>query len=512
MLIGAYFILFLLSQNLGEVTLAEALPWVVAAAALGAVVMVVAALAFGDAQRGGIVAAAFMALFFAYGHVIVALRPLRLPAIVHPVGWGLVLLAAVVVAIRIRGRHPTVTRGLTVLSALFVLVSLTQIVPYELGRKPVEAADRDVVATPSGAVAGRKPDIYYIILDRHANDATIANAFGTSSPLSADLRAAGFTVLDHAYANYLRTHLSLASSLNMSFLDDLTEKYGRETNESGPVFEMLQDNAVGRFLQGQGYTYVHTGSAYGPTDRNRTADQNPRRTNDTDFSRALFDTTVLPVIARRLSNGRTPERDRLYQTAVWQWGELAAVRDIPGPKFVFSHFLLPHPPYIFDTDGTYVDEATERSRSEAENYRRQLLYTDRQVEAVIAPLLALPADRRPIIIIQSDEGPFPPRYTKFGLNLDWTTATSAELEQKFGILDAIYLPDGATFPSPAFTPVNTFRWLFSRYFGADLPLLPDRVFISRFGNHEYDFIDVTDKLRWADELRAPKSVEPLAAP
>jgi hypothetical protein len=509
LLLGAYFVLFLLSQNLGEVTFVEAAPWVLAAAVGAAIVTLITALVFGDAARGGIVAAAIVVCFFAYGHVADALSPLRIPIVVYPVGWVVLLVGATLLAIRVRERLPSITRALNVLAILLVAVSLVTIVPYELNRKPVQGPGHQLVVTPAGGTV-RKPDIYYIILDRHAGDATLQAAFHIQSSFTTHLRSDGFVVLDHAYANYMRTHLSLASSLNMTYLDDLTDRYGRATNDSRPVFELLQDHAVGRFLQQAGYRYIHTGSAYGPTDRNRIADLNPRRTNDSDFSRALFDTTVLPGIVRRLTNnGRPPTRDRLYETARWQWGELADVRDMPGPKFVFSHFLLPHPPYIFDTDGSYVDEATEKARGEAESYRRQLAYTDGQVERFLEPLLRLPDAERPIIIIQADEGPFPKRYQKEGLSFDWTTSTSAEIEQKFGILDAMLLPGNGPVPYHALTPVNTFRFVFDRYFGANLPMLPDRVYMSSTGGNEYDFIEITDRLVWGPELRAGQSAGAL---
>ena len=43
--------------------------------------------------------------------------------------------------------------------------------------------------------------------------------------------------------------------------------------------------------------------------------------------------------------------------------------------------------------------------------------------------------------------------------------------------------------------MNTFRVILDSYFGADLPLLPDRTFIYTDYDHPYRFEDVTDKLR-----------------
>jgi hypothetical protein len=45
---------------------------------------------------------------------------------------------------------------------------------------------------------------------------------------------------------------------------------------------------------------------------------------------------------------------------------------------------------------------------------------------------------------------------------------------------------------PSITSVNTFRFLFSRYFGADLPLLETRTLVPI--GADQDLVDVTERL------------------
>jgi hypothetical protein len=95
-----------------------------------------------------------------------------------------------------------------------------------------------------------------------------------------------------------------------------------------------------------------------------------------------------------------------------------------------------------------------------------------------------------VIVLQSDEGPFEGSPTK------WGTITSANLVRKFPILNAYYLPSVTPSRlSNLITPVNSFRVVFSQYFGADLANLPDRNYVFRAMNHAYDFTDVTDRVR-----------------
>jgi hypothetical protein len=57
------------------------------------------------------------------------------------------------------------------------------------------------------------------------------------------------------------------------------------------------------------------------------------------------------------------------------------------------------------------------------------------------------------------------------------------------IFAAYYLPDGGAPLYPAVSPVNGMRALAGRYFGVDLPFLPERSCLSTW-RRPYDFIDI----------------------
>jgi hypothetical protein len=104
-------------------------------------------------------------------------------------------------------------------------------------------------------------------------------------------------------------------------------------------------------------------------------------------------------------------------------------------------------------------------------------------------LLAGPEATRPIVIVQADEGPL------FCRSVDCPELSAEYSAVRFGILNALYLPE-LTEPLPdLWTPVNTFRLVFREYFGAqDLEPLPDRSYTWPDNDHLYDFRDVTDLL------------------
>ena len=189
-------------------------------------------------------------------------------------------------------------------------------------------------------------------------------------------------------------------------------------------------------------------------------------------------------------------RNRWNQTR-YEWDSLNRASSLGGPKFVHAHFALPHDPFVFHADGSFVSAGEAKERPREVNYVDQTRFANAKVLEWLDTLMSVPAAERPIVIIQADEGPFPIRYARDERAFDWTTATPEELEEKFGILSAFYLP-GKT-PQEAglydtITPVNQFRAIFHAYFGLDLPLLPDRNWTFTNQLHIYDQLDVTEKV------------------
>ena len=97
--------------------------------------------------------------------------------------------------------------------------------------------------------------------------------------------------------------------------------------------------------------------------------------------------------------------------------------------------------------------------------------------------------------MQSGEGPSPFRYRDEEEDFLWERATVSEIREKTGILNAYHLPGvDAKDLYPGITPVNTFRLILKVYFGANLELLPDRVFAQVSDRAPYSFFDITDRI------------------
>ena len=283
----------------------------------------------------------------------------------------------------------------------------------------------------------------------------------------------------------------------MTPLDELAKAVPETSGSYQPVYRALQDSLVARQFQALGYRYLHLGSWWNPTRTDSAADRNYNADGVSDFTSAVIEESLVPVLAEAFLPEELPPTESVKHLKHNSWA-LDVLDRLPresGPKFVFAHILLPHPPYVFDRDGRYIESPQAAGITEVEGWHRQLDYTNSRIRSFIASLLAKPESEQPIIIIQADEGPWPENYgiNKYGFN--WATASDREVEMKFGILNAWYVPggtDGLGLRQDQ-TAINTFPVLFDRYFGLDYPMLPDRVFASSWGK-PYRSIEVTERL------------------
>jgi hypothetical protein len=493
-LFAIYPILFLWSQNVGEVGPDDVGDVLGGALMAGIVATSIAWLAFHDRARGALIVTPAILAVLLYGHIARLGVPLQTEQ-----AWIVAVLAiALIAALKLPDRWiGRLDAGLRILGFALIAIALVAIIPTEIEEA---TTPRTVVAAGRvlpGQTTAQKRDVYWLVFDRYGSDRSFKLGYGVTNDMTPWLRDHGFEVLADSHANYVGTALSMSTTLNMTPLDKLTKSVPVTSNSYQPLYTALQGSLVARQFQALGYRYLHLGSWWNPTRTDAAADRNYNADGVSDFTSAVVESSLIPVLAEAFIPEELPPNESVKHLKhnTFALDVLDRLPRESGPKFVMAHVLLPHPPYVFDRDGRYIAPAEAATLTEREGWERQLDYTNSRLQSFLEGLLALPEDKRPIIILQADEGPWPDPYGRDKVGFNWATASANQLEMKFGIMNAWYVPGGTDKLElkQDQTAINTFPILFDRYFGLDYPLLPDRSFASTWGR-PYRSIEITDRL------------------
>lgn len=374
-----------------------------------------------------------------------------------------------------------VTDYLNYLSIVLVLVVVvpgmwgTDFNSIKIARKSDSALSDALSLTKTSEIASL-PDIYYIILDAHArSDALLEYYDFDNSDFIKNLKARGFYIASEARSNYPQTAMSLASSLNMNYLDALGVLDGglSQSAKISRTAKLWNRPAVFEHFGKLGYTplsLIFQGYFAGG--------ELPLMFMNTTIGEALF-----PTFAMRLHR----------QSLLDILDRLERVPEVKKPTFVYAHILAPHPPFVFDRKGNFTG-VTGYTHDNAwfppNQFNDQIYFVEQRTIEVIDTILEK-SESQPIIIIQGDHGTF---------------STGMKSRETLPILNAYLLPEGGErFLYPSITPVNTFRLISNIYFGTNFKLLPDRSYVAPTLN-EYDslceaeniFPDNTEPQAWRE--------------
>jgi hypothetical protein len=412
-----------------------------------------------------------------------------------PIPIGLLLVASAVVWAR---RHPRILDGAQTVLPLMAILLLTWSA-LRIGMNEIRAhraiARSTLVSDLAAPVRAAstppqgldKPDIYLIVLDEYANSTVLRELFGKANEDFEDsLRTLGFTIPRLVRSNYTQTTLSIPSLLNFAYLNSLASDVGRRSNDRSVPNYLLENNRVVRFLQAQGYRFVFFPSEWWrATDHNRHADLEFRVPGGPSLQRTLAASELQKLLWRFTVLGAIGSPHPVQAEYIKRTFD--GIRDLETggkPTFVFAHFIFPHGPYVVDARcepnvGKFQGNPDRR-------YLEQVRCANALVLDLVSTLLSRPG-RPPIILLQGDHG---------SAMRGWDRAPTARLvtasqaAERFGAFGAYYLPDGAgRLFTDTVTVVNVFRKVLQYYFGADLPAMPDHLYVST-EERPFDFFEV----------------------
>jgi len=485
-------VVFVYAQNISYLPIVEiALPLGIS---LGIAIVLWLVLSFPlNKKKSGLIVSLALVLFFTYGHLHIFLNydsgiesEITRHRYLLPLFIG-ALIAGVVYFVRTSRELNNVTIIVNAISVAIVIISLGDIGVFYIESDQFIENSNEVVTQNMNLVNVEKPpNIYYIILDAYAGDKVLKNELGYDNSEFTDfLKNSGFYIPENAHNNYAATYPSVTSVLVMNHLTYLEDVAAESKGEIG--FHMLiPKNKVMTELKNAGYTIVNFDSLTAKYARDL-SDLFLCKKNiftESELVVELVRTSMLNPVYIQFFVGDHRE------TILCMFSELSTVSQrVDEPVFVFAHFLIPHPPFIFGPNGESVTpESLELgnfwSDKNIQAYLNQVKFANKQTQQVVEKILQI--DNDAVIIIQGDHGS--------GFTMDWDNPDIEMIDERMSILNAYHLPRGGEqFLYDSITPVNTFRVVFNAYLNGTYSYVEDKQYFSTY-DRPFVFKDVTDSL------------------
>jgi hypothetical protein len=477
MALSAYPALALLNANTGEIQTSAVFRPLLASVVFGGFLYFIVWLSLHSSKihKAAFLTALWLTLFFTFGHAYIYIDgkyPESNYTLWLAVGWIVLFALALLWATRPKLTFVSSASTLNTIALALLVMSVGQII-FESEPRSAHALGADNAPVQSDLVApANPPDVYYFILDSYGRQDMLQMVYDYDNSEFLDaLKERGFFVGECSQSNYVRTEISLASSLNMMYLQELDDEFKPESTARRTLWNSLKHSAVRYNFESMGYKTVDfaTGYAWNELEDADVFLVPPTFTSGlTDFEGLFLRTTF----ARYAQDFGWVDPDAVLGQSFRDrfnniFDSMSKIANMPEATFAYVHVMSPHPPFVFDPAGnpTKPQDFWDEQRlypyaMYTKGYTNQLTWLNKKTLEAIDTLLA-ESDTPPIIIIQGDHGP-------------WMQPK----DRKVWILNAYYLPEHNDELYSTITPVNTFRVVFNSYFGGNYDMLEDVSYFS----------------------------------
>ena len=319
-----------------------------------------------------------------------------------------------------------------------------------------------------------KPNVYHIILDEYTDNEILLKKFNYDNKKFLEfLNKNGFYIPNKSFSTFGSTPGELELILNMD--------YPREIGWVSDSYQALNNNKVMSVFSDQNYSIIETNSMM---RWKNFSDVDTKLCYDTNFINSEFLDQVLrkSIIRYFLEQHHNDTRRDTVRCTFSELSEIASQSS--GPKYVFSHIYVPHPPFLFGPNGENVipdhrEISGLQSWENPQGYINQLIYATNQVSIVVKNIVK--NDPTAVIILQGDTGTL--------TGTDTFMTTMKDVYQAHSILYAVRIPDVNNLEY--MVPVNTYRIIFNNYFNMDYEYLEQH----SYARQNDVWTDITEKLR-----------------
>jgi hypothetical protein len=344
---------------------------------------------------------------------------------------------------------------------------LVMFIVAEKKEKKYLTIERRIELNPSAA----KPHVFFLLFDMYSSPEVYKKHFGfDNSAIDSFLTRKGFYVTHNAHSLYDATYFSLASTFDLqplSFYRDSTV-----TRYKKPLLALLRtkNSVLLQAFQQAGYDIVNY-SFFNLLGQPSILEFNLEQYSDDVLTGATFYNRIYNNVEIDLLRANRNIDLRFWKSS---WSDdakkdfatldagfkqqLQRCVNAAKPTFNYFHYMIPHPPVIYDSTGKenpvtemYAYQGMKRS---IEKYNSYTVYANRKIMKMVDAIFQQ-LGNNVIIIVQGDHG-----YREFGDQLPE--------EVRYGIFNSIYLPSGnySGF-SDSLNPIETFRLMLRNQFKTD---------------------------------------------
>ena len=320
-----------------------------------------------------------------------------------------------------------------------------------------------------------KPNVYFLLFDGYPGAKTLMDSFNFDNKGLHDFLVEKKFVSLPIKSNYDYTLYSMSSMFNMQYVND-DFKVNEETQRDGQMRQQeIKEGAVFDVFEKMDYKILNY-SVFDIKNLPGLSDENSfllghsiLLTNKILINKARKDLIYIftdkQIKYFPFLKNQSVFIDRNNNLKAQKLTELAASQKTDKPIFCYTHFLLPHPPYFFDSSGTETDykKMTDMSTlMNKKNFLSYLKYTNSVIKSTITTIRE--KDPHAVVIFLSDHGV--------------RSIRKPYLQPaNFNNVCYLYLPAKNYLPlSDHFTNVNIFPYLFNTAFNQKISFLKDTSF------------------------------------
>lgn len=432
--------------------------------------------------KAGCWATTLLIIFFFWGTAHDFLKAQHPPAffISYIFLFAVVFLFVVFITWQLRKNQPPLklNRFLTLLLTLFVLMegvlSVYKLATKQLQKNNLAYYNQPVQPDLAKSPNQLKPDVFLVFFDEYPGSAALRQYLDfNNSLLDSLLEKNNFFLAGKSKSNYNLTPLSIASVLDLDYFNT-----PMEGDLATPRLMLQGEGSVTKslfpkLLEKEGYRIINRGLF-------KLGNHVPPTRPIYDYYRieALYLETLWGRVSREIwwkiaretllkFSIEPPFNDPIDYAGV----NAANFRSVSDelkkqdsiPKFVFSHFMLPHFPFLVDRYGNKRKDLYHSAHSASVDslFLDQVIYANTLIDS-LAGITNQKFPRPRIVIFLGDHG-----YRD-------TKNDPDSRDKQFMNLSATYFSDGDySGVYDSISPVNTLRVVLNKYFDASLPLLKD---------------------------------------